>query len=206
MTAAWRRSAAALLLAGALFAAGNAIGFLTTDLVGGAGFKANLLAVPLIGWAHALGGASAMLCGALLVVVLRRGSAAHRFTGRVYVVSVLAAALPTPAFWAAGASGWASSSGFVALALAWVAATGLGWHAARRGKFAAHRRWMLRSYATTFAALTLRLQLGLLLLAGLPFREAFAIAAWASWLCNLAVLECVLRRPVLSSAAGGTPS
>ncbi len=187
------RAGAALLVLGALFAAGNAVGFLATDLVGGRGFKANLLALPLLGWLHGLGGAVAIVSGALLAALLRRGSFAHRLTGRVYVLAVLAAALPTPAFWAAGASGAASSSAFAVLAVAWVAATALGWRAACRGQIEAHRRWMRRSYAMTFSALTLRVLLGLQLLAGVRFTTAFAVAAWACWLLNLALLELWLR-------------
>ncbi len=39
----------------------------------------------------------------------------------------------------------------------------------RRRDVVAHRRWMIRNYALTFAAVTLRLELGLLQVSGLNF-------------------------------------
>ena len=48
---------------------------------------------------------------------------------------------------------------------------------------------MVRSYALTFAAVTLRLWLSALTGAGVPFFEAYAAVAWLSWLPNLAAVE-----------------
>jgi hypothetical protein len=58
-----------------------------------------------------------------------------------------------------------------------------------------HRAWMLRSYALTFAAVTLRIWLPLSQIAGIPFQEAYAAIAWLCWVPNLVVVEWfILRR------------
>lgn len=45
-----------------------------------------------------------------------------------------------------------------------------------------------------FAAVTLRLYLPLLFLAGLDFTEAYRIVSWVCWVPNLLVIEWWIRR------------
>ena len=56
----------------------------------------------------------------------------------------------------AGAIG---TAGFGTLALTWLACAALGLRAILRGDITAHRRWMLRTFALTYAGVTLRLSL-----------------------------------------------
>jgi len=65
----------------------------------------------------------------------------------------------------------------------------------RRGDQIGHRRWMLRSYAFTFAAVTLRIYLPIALTAGLPFIDAYQTISWACWVPNLIVVEWWLLQP-----------
>jgi uncharacterized membrane protein len=54
---------------------------------------------------------------------------------------------------------------------------------------------MMRSYALTFAAVTLRIYLGLgVPIAGIPFEQVYTFSAWASWVVNLLVVEWLLVR------------
>lgn len=178
-----------LLAIGALFAAGNAIGFLFTDAIGGSGFKANLLARPWLGITHTMGGATALLCGTVQIISAHLPVPRwHRAIGRLYVASLLASAITSFAF-LPGASGWASGSGFAALASLWIATTLFAVYCALRGRLRAHAEWMRVSYALTFSAVTLRIELGLMVLGGIPFEIAFAIAAWTCWPINLLVLR-----------------
>ena len=49
---------------------------------------------------------------------------------------------------------------------------------------------MVRCYALTLAAVTLRIQLGVLQAGlGLSFEEAYAVTAWFSWVPNLILAE-----------------
>ena len=48
---------------------------------------------------------------------------------------------------------------------------------------------MLRSYAMTATAITLRLMIPASMLLGLEFRPAYQVIAWISWMTNLALVE-----------------
>ena len=65
----------------------------------------------------------------------------------------------------------------------------------------AHRAWVLRSYALTLAAVTLRLWLpGLHVGLGLPFAEVYQTVAWLAWVPNLIVIELWLTAERASQA------
>ncbi|WP_017586879.1 DUF2306 domain-containing protein [Nocardiopsis ganjiahuensis] len=102
---------------------------------------------------HVFGGALITLLVILQVWpwLRTRHPAVHRWSGRVYVLAGLPlvgvpAVLVAP-FGEAGAS--AQISGLVWAAL-WSAFTVLGYVMARRRRFAAHREWMLRSFALVY--------------------------------------------------------
>ena len=53
---------------------------------------------------------------------------------------------------------------------------------------------MLRSYALTFAALTLRMWLPVLIAGlGMSFESAYQIVSWLAWVPNLVVMEGYIR-------------
>lgn len=136
--------------------------------------------------------------------VRRRLPALHRTAGWLYVAAILigGASGLSLAFNAQG--GAASGIGFALLALLWPVVTVRGVLFAVAGDIARHRRWMWRSVALTFAAVTLRGMLGVG--AGvlqLPFLPVYITAAWASWLLNLAVCELILRWPAWRARAVG---
>lgn len=118
----------------------------------------------------------------------------HRWLGRTYVLSVLAGGLSGlyMAFFAK--TGAIAGAGFFLLALAWLATTTLAFLRARAGDIDGHRRWMVRSAALTFAAVTLRLYLPLAMILGLPFDASYTVIAWACWVGNLIVVELWARR------------
>ena len=62
------------------------------------------------------------------------------------------------------------------------------------GDVAAHQRWMVRSVALTFAAVTLRLCIPLSVVLGLPFEPSYQAIAWLCWVPNLMVAEWACRR------------
>jgi len=123
----------------------------------------------------------------------------HRWTGRIYVLACTLGGLAggaTALFTTAGPiAGW----GFFVLALLWVPFTLLAWQAAMRQDFDSHKRWMIRSFALTFGAATLRIYLpiGLAIMSAQgardPFTLPYTIIAWAAWLPNLLVVEAWLR-------------
>jgi uncharacterized membrane protein len=149
----------------------------------------------LSGWAvplhfFAAGLALALAPLQLSAFVRRRLPALHRIAGWLYVGAIVVAA----------------PSGFVlALTAQGGPATGISFGLlAVAGDTARHRRWMCRSVALTYTAVTLRV--GLVVGVGmlhLPFMPVYITMACGSWLLNLAVCELILRWPVIRSARAG---
>ena len=93
--------------------------------------------------------------------------------------------------------------GFVALATTWLATTGMAFIRIRQRRVSDHRAWMTRSYALTFAAVTVRLvSLPLEIVTRNPV-VAITCTFW-SWVLNLVVAEWLLRRERIASVRVAT--
>lgn len=160
--------------------------------------------------AHALPGGLALALGPLqfLTGLRTRRPQVHRVLGRVYLGSVVVAALVSLVAAIYSLSGLSAQVAFVLLAGLWLYTAYRGYTSIRRGRVAAHRIWMTRNYAYTYTAVALRL----FLLAGvalkrnvapdLPFDQIYTTSAWAAILVNVVVVEyVVLRRPTGPRAA-----
>lgn len=151
---------------------------------------------PLALIAHLTGGPLALLLAPfqLWSGLRARWPGVHRALGRLYGLAILIGALGSLALVPAFTGSSFAAAGFVALALLWLATTALGIRAARARDFVRHRRWMLRSVALTFAAVTLRVMMAPLMAAGWSVNETYQVTAWGCWLVNLAVIEALLWR------------
>lgn len=125
----------------------------------------------------------------------------HRWLGRVYGVSVLVAGVAGFIIGMHAEGGAIASTGFVLLSIAWVVVTAVAVQHARSGRFAEHSRWMIRSFALTFAGVTLRLQLVGFVLAGIEYVDASVYLAWSCWIPNLLLVEWWMRRKVTAPLA-----
>ena len=158
---------------------------------------------------HAAFGTLALLAGPLQFRgdLRARHRRVHRVLGRVYVSAALGTGA-TGLYMAAFSFGGATTHlGFGLLAVLMLTTTGLAFARIRAGDVAAHREWMVRSFALIFAGVTLRIELPLLIAAyGGAFEPAYQWVAWLSWVPNLAWAEWYVRRsrgvavPVLSGA------
>ncbi len=119
----------------------------------------------------------------------------HRWAGRLYLgVGVLVGGIAGLYMAALAFGGPVARLGFGCLALLWLY-TGLrAYLAVRAGDIAAHRRWMVRNFALTFAAVTLRLWLPAAMVSGAAFELAYPLIAWLCWLPNLWVAERMFNR------------
>lgn len=152
---------------------------------------------------HVAAGVTALVLAPLQLVprVRDRIPALHRASGRIYAVACAIGA-PAGFMLALGTTaGPIAGAGFAVSALLWPVFTFIGIKAAIDGRFEDHRAWMIRSFAITSTAITLRLMLpfaGLVL--AVPFFPAYRVIAWLSWLTNLAIAELYLRRKQRSPA------
>ena len=117
----------------------------------------------------------------------------HRWIGRCYGLAILLSGTGALVMALGSTSGGLAASGFALLALFWLVATGIGIFAAMRGRYADHRRWMIRSAALTFAAVTLRLYLPVLF-ATMGEEAGYSLVAWACWVPNALIAEWMIRR------------
>jgi uncharacterized membrane protein len=119
----------------------------------------------------------------------------HRWLGRVYVIAVMLGGSAALSLATVSQGGLPTHVGFGLLAVLWLGATAVAYRQIRRGDRTSHRRWMVRSYALTFAAVTLRIYLPLSIAAGLAFEPAYQTIAWLCWVPNLVIAEWLLLRP-----------
>jgi uncharacterized membrane protein len=117
----------------------------------------------------------------------------HRVVGRVYLIAVVAAALVAVYSSAVTKSGFPLQVAFFVLIVAWLFTAAQAYRAIRRREVQLHRIWMIRNYALTFAAVTLRLyQLPLISVMdswGLEYQEVYTVSAWLSLTGNVLVAE-----------------
>lgn len=117
----------------------------------------------------------------------------HRRLGWLYLVSLVVGVLTGMPMAAMAEGGVSSRLGFFTVDVLWLVTAYLSLQTARRRKFAAHRRWMVRSYALTFGAVVLRLYLYGLQHLGYDFNSIYPFTPWLSWLTSLAVAEWILE-------------
>lgn len=151
---------------------------------------------PMGAFGHVLGGSLALAIGPFQANGRLRGRwpAVHRGFGHVYVVAVLGGGLAALVLAPRSFGGLVAHMGFVLLAVCWLVTTITAYVYIQRGDFVAHGRWMIRSYALTLAAVTLRVYVPLSLAAGLPFESSYPVIGWLCWVPNLLVAEWYLRR------------
>jgi uncharacterized membrane protein len=140
---------------------------------------------------HVTGGILALFLGPWQFWVNFRNSflSLHRWLGRIYLCAVLVGSVAGIYLATIAYGGLPSRLGFASLAVLWLATAMMAYLRVRRGDLEAHREWMIRNYSLTFAAVTLRLWIPLLLSTGLTFEVAYPIIAWLCWIPNLLAAE-----------------
>ncbi|MCV2403629.1 DUF2306 domain-containing protein [Marinomonas sp. C2222] len=118
----------------------------------------------------------------------------HRWVGRAYGVCILIGGLSGLIVSLNAERGIVAAVGFSLLSALWVLTTVIGIQYARNGNFVEHRRWMIRSFALTFAGVTFRVELLAFILMGVQYVEASVYIAWLCWVPNLLIVEYWLRK------------
>ena len=130
--------------------------------------------------------------------LLREKPKLHRTLGYIYVVDVLLITGPAGlimGFYANG--GLFSRIAFVTLAILWIFFTAMALIKAKQKKFKEHRNYMIRSYALTLSALTLRAwKYGITNTMAIPPMDVYRIVAWLGWVGNLLFAEYIVRTKI----------
>jgi uncharacterized membrane protein len=147
--------------------------------------------LPVTIWLHVIFGPIALFLAPFQLAdrLRARRPKLHRAMGYVYAVSILIAGGSSLDLLLEFAGSWFALSGFAVMGTLWIAFTALGIRAAMGRDFARHRRWMLRSVALTFGAVTLRIMMPPLMSAGWSAVETYDVTAWGCWLPSLLLLE-----------------
>ncbi|WP_082589749.1 DUF2306 domain-containing protein [Agromyces sp. Soil535] len=162
-------------------------------------------------YAHIVAGGLALVAGPFQFWrgLRDRHRQVHRWIGRTYLAAVAIAGVSGLVMAPFSEAGFAGFFGFGTLAVLWLVTGRRAYGAIRRGDVPSHRAWMMRNFALTYAAVTLRLWLGVLIGAqALPggqfdfeaaFANAYAVVPFLAWLPNLVVAEWLIRRRGLPS-------
>ena len=119
----------------------------------------------------------------------------HRWIGRTYLsVGVGLGGLFGLYMSTFAYGGLIAKLGFACLAVAWLF-TGLrAFQTIRKGAVQEHRKWVIRNFSLTLAAVTLRLYLPASMVAEIPFEISYPVIAWLAWVPNLLVAEWYVNR------------
>ncbi len=120
----------------------------------------------------------------------------HRYLGYLYITVVLLMAGPSGFVLGVHANGgWTSQTAFVLLAILWIAFTLMALYYALKKQWNKHRNFMIRSYALTLSAITLRLWKFVIVFIWDPLpMDTYRIVAWLGWVLNLLIAELIIYK------------
>ncbi|MGW0788931.1 DUF2306 domain-containing protein [Streptomyces sp. NPDC002911] len=134
-----------------------------------------------------------------------RRRALHRWIGRVYLVGVALGSLSGLVMSVFNTAGMVGFFGFGSLSVLWGWTAWQAYKTIRARDIRSHQAWVIRNFALTYAAVTLRLWYGVLTGVQLPFMDsgdsvetimdnAYLPLGFLCWLPNLVVAEFMIRR------------
>lgn len=132
--------------------------------------------------------------------ILRKKVRLHRTSGFVYAFIVIVLSGPSGlvmGYYANG--GIAAQISFMLLAALWIFFTLMAMLKIWKRDWRGHADFMVRSYALTLSAVTLRLLTYLMAVfqMEIPPRTAYIVIAWLSWTVNLLIAEWIIHRKLV---------
>ncbi|MDA1073297.1 MAG: DUF2306 domain-containing protein [Proteobacteria bacterium] len=160
-------------------------------LTGDPSFWARFDEMPIMAAMHILGGGTVLLIGGFqfLAGMRSRYINLHRWLGRSYLILVAIGGTGGLVLATSADGGLVARFGFGLLAVVWLFSAAKAYAAIRRSDVVSHRAWMTRNYALAFAAVTLRIYLGVFEVLGVEFESSYPVVAWISWVPNLIAVE-----------------
>ena len=128
--------------------------------------------------------------------LLKKHKKLHRTFGYIYVIDVLMVTGPAGLLMSFYANGGVSSRiAFIILSVLWISFTAIALIKALQKDFHAHRIFMIRSFALTLSAITLRAwKVILAYTTDLGLMDRYRWIAWLGWTINLIVAEVIIYR------------
>lgn len=122
----------------------------------------------------------------------------HKYTGWVYAVTVILLAGPGGFYMGLYANGGLISQvSFCLLAVLWIGFTAAAVIKAGQHDIKAHRAFLIRSFALTLSAITLRAWKYVIVLFFEPRpMDVYQVVAWLGWIPNLIIAELIIRKIV----------
>ena len=130
------------------------------------------------------------------VYIRRSYPQVHKYTGWLYAAVVILLAGPSGLYMGIYANGgFISQVSFVLLAILWIVFTIIAVVKAIQGDYKAHREFLIRSFALTLSAITLRAWKYLLVFLFEPRpMDVYQVVAWLGWIPNLIIAELIIRK------------
>ncbi|SNS92019.1 Predicted membrane protein [Ekhidna lutea] len=153
---------------------------------------------------HFIGGAVALAIGWTQFLKNFRSThlKTHRRLGYVYITAILLISSPAAFYMALYANGGFNNVvGFGMMALCWFGFTAMAFVKIKNKDLDAHERWMIRSFAVTLGAVTLRVFMPIMIISGVSPEEAYQVIAWFCWVPNLFVAEYLISKKYLAAAS-----
>lgn len=120
----------------------------------------------------------------------------HRFSGWIYILSILVFAAPSGFIIGIYANGGLSSQiGFCLLAFLWFFFTLKAFLAIKEKNYYLHQVYMIRSFSLTLSAITLRAWKYIIIDLFHPRpMDVYIIVAWLGWVLNLIIAEIIILK------------
>ena len=123
----------------------------------------------------------------------------HKLSGKLYVLLILVIASPSGLIMAYHANGGLIGQvSFIVLSMLWFVFTLQGFRYIKKGNYQKHKNFMIRSYALTLSAISLRLfKFGIVTVLELPPMDTYKIVSVLGWGINLIIAELIIRKSYL---------
>ena len=129
----------------------------------------------------------------------------HKRFGKVYIICCMLSALTSLPLSLGNTIGIIPRMGFSSLAVCWFMFTYVAYRAARRQDFPQHRKWMMRSYACTFAFVNVKFYALAVMFFGLQPSAWLlrTMQSCVSWMSNLLIVEIYLSGTIFTGRYAG---
>lgn len=148
-------------------------------------------------YTHILSSVICISCGFVQFITSVRQSypKVHRILGIIYWIAVLLFAAPSGFILGVFANGGVGAKlSFISTSICWFIFTYLAIRAIYAKQITTHQQHMIRSYALTLSAVSLRFfALILPFIIHLSAKQSYTLIAWLSWIPNLFIAELIIR-------------